>query len=246
MATVSSPPRAVYVAAVEALAGRVIGALTGADDTFWLAEQFSSADVTVGLAAVRVLGADALAPFVVAGHRFEPNDAEVVAASIRMFPTLSQISDLDESTVPVRALRDWATGQALARLGVTDLPGLTGPYPRWPGAEGVPGRGWLAWSGVLAQLSPLAFPGLDGPIHAQVRQHRLDVARGTTRALLRRDHLTAARLARWLATGPSSPTDPPLPVEPVLRHLELVADPDPRLLLEITMARCVLGGGLGA
>lgn len=253
----SSPPRVVYVAAVEALARRVVGALTGADDTFRLADDHSPLDMA-GLAAVRILGADALAPFVVGGHRFGLDDAEVIIASLRVFPLAesemgTQASGFDKSSfdtrcgggkegaIVVRALRDWATGQALSRLGLTVLPGLPGAYPQWSAADGSHGRGWLAWSGVLAQLSPLVFPGLDCPLHVQARQRRLDVARGTTRALLRGDHLTAARLARWLALGMGCPIDPPFAVEPVLRQLELVAEPDPQLLLEITMARSTLG-----
>ena len=96
-------------------------------------------------------------------------------------------------------------------------------------------------TGVQTCALPIVFPGLDCPLHVQARQRRLDVARGTTRALLRGDHLTAARLARWLAMGTGCPADPPFAVEPVLRQLELVAEPDPRLRLEITMARSVLG-----
>ncbi|MGH3538533.1 MAG: hypothetical protein ACRDQJ_09580, partial [Pseudonocardiaceae bacterium] len=77
------------------------------------------------------------------------------------------------------------------------------------------------------------------------RRYRLDVARGVTRAMLRRDYLTAARLARWLASGGEVPMDPPFAVEPVLRQLELVAGADPRLQLEIAIARYGLGGGAG-
>jgi hypothetical protein len=101
----------------------------------------------------------------------------------------------------------------------------------------------VVWAGVLAQLSPLAIPGLDGPVHADARRHRLDVARGVTRAMLRRDHLTAARLTRWLAMSGEVPMDPPFLVEPVLRQLELVGEADTRLQLEITIARHALGGG---
>jgi hypothetical protein len=96
---------------------------------------------------------------------------------------------------------------------------------------------------MLAQLSPLAVPGLDSVLHADVRRYRLDIARGVTRAMLRRDHLTAARLVRWLAVCGDAAMDPPFAVEPLVRQLELVAEPDPRMQLEITMTRSGRGGG---
>ncbi|MDQ3762799.1 MAG: hypothetical protein M3460_14435 [Actinomycetota bacterium] len=249
MAVVSGPPRAVYAAAVETLAGSVVRALTGAGGAFRLADQFwpgaDRAECRAGLAAVRVLGPDALAPFMLAAHRFDPDDAEVVTASIATFPTYQPgwgPEDDGNTAVPVRALRDWATGQVLTRLGV---PAVARTYPGRAGTGIGRQRGWVAWAAVLAQLSPLASPGLDGPLFADARRYRLDVARGVTRSMLRRDYLTAARLTRWLAACGEVAMDPPFALQPVLRQVELVAEPDPRLLLEITMARYGLGGGVG-
>jgi hypothetical protein len=248
MSMVSGPPRAVYATAVETLAGCVVRALTGEDDAFRLTDQFppesSPVDRQAGLAAVRILGSDALAPFMVAGHQFSFDDAEVVAISIRTFrlpePDLSGNHDhAVDITMLVRLLREWATGEVLTRLGE---PGCASPYPTQAGAGAGRERGWVAWVGMLAQLSPLAIPGLDSALHADVRRYRLDVARGVTRAMLRRDYLTAARLVRWLAGCGDAPMDPPFDVELVLRQLELVAEPDPRLWLEITMTRYGLGG----
>ena len=174
-----------------------------------------------------------------------PDDAEVVAISIRTFPLpeldLGAKYDHDaDNAMLVRALREWATGEVLTRLGES---GSATPYPARAGAGAGRDRGWVTWVGMLAQVSPLALPGLYSALHADVRRYRLDVARGVTRAMLRRDHLTAARLLRWLAACGDAPLDPPFPVELVLRQLELVAEPDPQLRLEITMARYGLGGG---
>jgi hypothetical protein len=217
--------------------------LTGADDAFALTEvlppESSPADHRAGLAAVRVLGADALVPFLVAGHQFSPDDAEVVAISMRTFPlpesdpAVSQDQDV-ETAAFVRLLREWATGEVLTRLGA---PGCACPYPVKAGARARQERGWVAWTGMLAALSPLAVPGLDSALHVDVRCSQVDVARGVTRAVLRRDHLTAARLVRWLAVCTDVPVDPPFAAEPVVHQLELIAEPDPRLQLEITMAR---------
>ena len=244
MSAISGPPRAVYATAVETLAGSVVRALTGADDAFRLADQIplgDPADQMAGLAAIRVLGADALAPFVLAGHRFSSADADVIATSIRTFPVPEPYqSDSDGNAKLVRELRDWATGQLLIGLGVPDS---IHPYPELARTGVGRDRGWVAWTGMLAQLSPLATPGLDSSLHADVRRYQLDVARGASRASLRRDALTAARLARWLGAFGEAPMDPPFPVEPLLRQLELAARPDHRLHLEIAITRYELGGG---
>jgi len=228
----------VYTAAVERLAASVVRALRGADDTFRLCDQILPLEESAGLAAVRVLGPDALAPFVSGGHRFSADDAEVVVASMRAFP----VPEAQPGSTPdghpggemaVRALREWATGEVLTRLGV---PGFARSCPR--GTDVGRDSGWLPWVVVLAQLSPLAFPGLDSPVHAQVRRYRRDVARGVTRAMLRRDYLTTARLVRWLSTAGEPAGDRWFALEPVMRHIELVAEPDAwLLLLELTIAR---------
>lgn len=248
MSVVSGPPRAVYAAAAETLAGCVVRSLTGADGAFRLSDQLAPesrpVDRQAGLAAVRVLGSDALAPFIAAGHQLSPEDAEVVGISIRTFPLpepdlSAHPNDEADHASLVRLLRQWATGEVLTRLG---HPGFASSYPSGVGAGFGRERGWLAWAEILAQLSPVALPGLDSTLHADVRRYRLDVARGVTRSMLRRDHLTAARLARWLAVCGRAPMDPPFAVELVVRELQLVAEPDPRLQLEIMMARHGLGG----
>jgi hypothetical protein len=236
MSVVSGSPWVVYAVAVERLAASVVRALGSVDGAFRLRDQLPGPDGMAGLAAVRILGPDALAPFVLGGHRFSAEDSEVAAASLRVFPVAAPNGYPEgphpDGTVPVRALRDWATGQVLTRLGA---PGFARPYPREAGV----GRdsGWLRWAGVLAQLSPLALPGVDSPIHAQVRRYPQDVARGVTRAMLRRDYLTAVRLLRWLAAEDEPAEEPWFALEPVMRHVELLAEPSARLVLELAVAR---------
>lgn len=84
---------------------------------------------------------------------------------------------------------------------------------------------------------PAGIAWTGSPVHADAQRRRLDTARGITRAMLRRDHLTAARLARWLGASGTAAMDPPFPLEPVLGYLELIADSDTRLQLEIIVAR---------
>jgi hypothetical protein len=235
MSRVCEPPRAVYAAAVEALSGCVLRALSGADGAFRLTEQLPVGEPTAGLAAVRVLGADVLAPYVIGGHRFGVEDAEVIDSSMSLFP----LSDggcagpVGHDLLPVRRLRDWATTAVLARL-------RDKPMPACPvvsdAADVASDAGWLAWSAALAQLAPLVSAGLDSPVHTRARERVVDTARGVTRSILRRDHLTAARLTRWLASAPDVPA---LSLDAALTHLALFSSDDPRLGLEIALARAV-------
>ncbi|KJK57420.1 hypothetical protein [Saccharothrix sp. ST-888] len=54
---------------------------------------------------------------------------------------------------------------------------------------------WPGWTAGLPQLSALALPGPHCPQRDQARRRRLDLGRGLTHALLRRDLLRAARPA---------------------------------------------------
>ena len=238
MSGVCESPRAVFVAATKTLADNVVRALTGADDVFRLTDQVPRDNPLAGLAAVRILGPDVLAPFTVAGQVFTASDAEVVATSIATFPDSGLDIGGDDSLVGARRARDWATSQLLERLGVSEGVGAVLP----PDALGEDQGEWLPWTTTLARLSPLACVGLDSPLHQQARQRCLDIARGVTRSMMRQDLLTAARLTRWLVTSFTGPmADLPLQPEPVLGHVELLADADPQLVLEIIMTRRGLG-----
>jgi len=178
------PPRAVYAATAEALAARVVRALNGAHHAFRLAEELA-ADEVAGLAAVRVLGPDALAPHTVGRSSLTAEDTEVVAAAFKAFPRTEPAED-PSSGPSVPALRDWATAGLLRCLGadhtMPDEPGDS-VWDDWPGAH----QEWLRCSGLLAALAPLAIPGLDSRAHEEARRRPLDISRGVTRAMLRRD-----------------------------------------------------------
>ena len=159
-----------------------------------------------------------------------------MAAAFTAFPRTELAGDLSFGP-SVPALRDWATAGLLARLGaehtMLDEPNDS-VWDEWPGAH----QDWLRFSGFLAALAPLATPGLDSPAHQQARRRPLDISRGVTRAVLRGDHLTAARLARWLLSAGPGPLEP----KPLLRHLELIGGAQSRLQLEIALARVALTG----
>lgn len=139
------------------------------------------------------------------------------------------------------AWRDWATGRLLARLTERDpsTPGLSTAPGTVATVLGDPGD-WQRWSIALAQLSSLAQPDVCTPVIQAVEEGGRSLSRGATRAVLRRDHPTAARLARWVALlagrGTRLDLDPGLLIE----HIRLHAGTEPSLLLDLAVARQLL------
>ncbi|MGH3856788.1 MAG: hypothetical protein ACRDR6_25540 [Pseudonocardiaceae bacterium] len=229
---VARPPGSVAVA-VDALAGAVAQALSGVGAAFRLGEVVGGwADSVVGLGAVRVLGADALTPFLFNGHPLSASDVEVVQAAIRVFPAPHRE---DPGDARVWRCRDWALGEVLAHLGV-NKPADQAAALDSGGEDGSAGEpAWPVWSASVSRLSVLALPAVGGPVREQVRRRRRDTWRGLARAMLRHDHLSAARLARWLALDAAVSSDSLLGA--ALSHLELFTAPPPRVRLEIALAR---------
>lgn len=134
--------------------------------------------------------------------------------------------------------RDWALGEVLAHLGVSE-PGSNQAAALNSGGEGE--SAWPVWSAAVSRLSMLALPAVGGPVREQVRRRRRDTWRGLARAMLRHDHLSAARLARWLALDAAVSSESLLGA--ALSHLELFTAPPPRVRLEIALARRLWEGG---
>ncbi|MFD7901911.1 hypothetical protein ACFV4G_06670 [Kitasatospora sp. NPDC059747] len=180
--------------------------------------------------------------------------ARLLAEARRVFPPPAADSWDGSPTGPpppaddanlVIAWQDWAASALLARTpygGEAAPPpaAVPRPGPR-PGSPPGP-RDWQAWSVRMAQLSVLALPGLDGPVHELARTHTLDLARGTARSMLRRDLRTAARLARWLAWARADGRPLRLEVGPVLERIRLTGDGSARTLLELAIAERLLNG----
>ncbi len=260
-------------------------------------------DPKAALAAIRVVGADVFAPFLLADAVFHPADAAALAQSFAVFPPpvgTPAPPPAGPAEPWLAAWRDWGTATLLARFagtetgglpaagteadgpfaagtevdlpyadvgsaGVppsTDIGGALAPQPSGapelaeadgvpavshtghtgaPGPTGTPGPGttWQTWSVRMGQLSPLALPGLDGPVHAVARAAPRALARGATRAVLRRDFPTAARIARWLALLAAEGERLPLDPVPLVRHLGLHGG-GPRLALDVAIARRLL------
>ncbi|QKW18227.1 hypothetical protein HUT16_03355 [Kitasatospora sp. NA04385] len=221
-----TPLRDEYAAAVEHLARRTLDALR--DDTAAPPPPLDAAAPRPLLAAARVLGPDLFAPRLLAGAGPDGPTAALLAEARRTLPPPAAPS---EQAALVLAWQDWAAGRLL---------GDGAPPP--PAPPGPAELGWQTWSVRMAQLSGLALPTLDGPVHDGARAHALALARGTVRSLLRRDPTTAARLARWLAWTGAEGLPPHLEVEPVLDRIRLAGDGSARTALGLAVAHRLLAG----
>lgn len=229
MSVTDATLRAEYGAAVERMAGRALDVLRGGGGTGALPWPLSKAE----LAAVRVLGADLFAPQLAGGLPADDGLAQAVAEAYRLFPPQPD-GDL------VIAWHDWATCTLASRTAGSAEPGQAALAPLEPPA-GTPG-GWRQWAPSMARLAPLALPGFDSPIHGTARAHPLCLARGTVRAMLRRDYRAAARLTRWLAWLHYTRVPVPLEITPLLTRLRQVGDGSARTNLDLAVAEHLLHG----
>jgi hypothetical protein len=229
-----------FLTAAAEVADRVLDAVRGTNEV-GLAEYVSAGtDPKVALGAVRLVGADLFAPHALLGRPVHPDYAAVVVDSLAVFPTVAPATTRQHQ---ITAWRDWATRQLLARA-TTPVPAALDVTP--PAGESVTAlfgtpRDWRGWATSAAQLSPLALPGVGGPILEAVFDGARPLAQGTTRAVLRRDFVTAARLVRWIAllvsAGVRQPLDPVLLVE----RIRLYGGTGSRLALDLAIARHLLG-----
>jgi hypothetical protein len=197
---VTDSSRAAYAASAAELSRRTLDALTGVGGAAVAAAHVeAAADRTAALAALRVVGADTFAPHLLAGAPLTDADAAAFDHCFALFPPAAEHAPPPPAgpEAPwVIGWRDWATATLRALL-----PGgaAAAAVPRPQPAGASPDADWNRWSVLMGQLCSLALPGLDGPVHAAARNAPLALARGATRAVLRRDYPTAARIARWLA-----------------------------------------------
>ncbi|MFD9684257.1 hypothetical protein ACFXPX_31290 [Kitasatospora sp. NPDC059146] len=225
-----TPLRDTYAAAVEQVAGRTLDALRNGDGAAAIVDPDTAATRPL-LAAVRVLGADLFAPQLFTGTEPDGPTAALLSEGRRAFPAPAPASPEAELVI---GWQDWAAGQLLARTPYGTAGAQPAPLPD-PAA-----MGWQAWSVRMAQLSALALPGLDGPVHETARTNTSALARGTVRAMLRRDLTTAARLTRWLARAAADGHPSRLELEPVLERIRLAGDGSARTGLELEAARRLL------
>ncbi|MFE5327408.1 hypothetical protein ACFRCG_13595 [Embleya sp. NPDC056575] len=234
-------PHEDYTAAVERVAGQALGVLMDAGGAVvpagFAADDLHTAqtrDPDADLPGLRVLGSDALAPHVLRGTPVPTDRAEAAARAFAVFPPDAVGASPD--TAWIVTWRDWATARTLTRFGLT----VDVPVPG-DGAQVADATSWQTWSVRMAQLSSLALPGLDGPIHTAAREGVEALSRGLVRAMLRRDYRTAARIARWLAWVAADGVAPPLDLAPLLRHVRLFGGGSTRTVLDTRIAQHVTG-----
>jgi hypothetical protein len=226
----TTPTPSTVTPAVHLLSGALTRVLLEDDDEFRLGRfPADMGDRSAGLAAVRVLGADVLTPFILAGRALPGEDGELVRAAVRAYPAPRE----PEQEAQLWGVRDAALVRALAGLGV-EATGWEGLAPARSPAYCLTLE-WVPLALDLVRLAGAAPPFADAALHAELACRHPDIGRGLVRALLRRDLLSAARLTRWLTLG-RAPDHGGL-VTPALDHLEIVGADDPRVLLETAITR---------
>lgn len=190
-------------------------------------------DDAVALAAIRVLGADVLAPYALHGGAARGGaDETVVRKALAAYPPRA-----DASEVSV-----W-TYRGLVEASRAYLPGGPGGWPPEPPAESewVRTEPWPRLAHRASQLAALSLPGLAPGLAADLAVRTEDLARGFVRAVRRRDWLQAAGLGRWLARLPDVPET--LGLDAGLRYVRRMGDSDARVTLQVTAARRFHGRG---
>ncbi|MDQ1034158.1 hypothetical protein QFZ75_000574 [Streptomyces sp. V3I8] len=206
---------------------RLTGSVPGADGP-------GAAD-GITLAAVRVVGADAVLPSVLRHTPAEPDDLAVFGRAVHAYPPPANAS-------PASVWSHWAMERTLLALeGSVD-----GASNGMPGNGSQPRAGWLegaSWQSLthqLAVLAPLAVPAADCAVTRVARSRPVDVARGFVRAVRRRDWLQAAGAGRWLVLLDGVPET--LGLAAGLEFVAQMGRDDPRVALQVEAARLMRAG----
>ncbi len=190
-------------------------------------------DDAVAVAAVRVLGADVLAPYALHGGAAGGGaDESVVRKALAAYPP-----GADASEVSV-----W-TYRGLVEASRTYLPGGPDTWPEAPraGTQWVAADPWPRLSHRVSQLAALTLPGLAPELAAALAPRTEDLSRGFVRAVRRRDWLQSAGLGRWLSRLPDVPET--LGLDAGLRYVHRMGEGDARVVLHVTAARRLHGRG---
>lgn len=179
----------------------------------------------VMVGAVRVLGADVLAPRAFLRCDSAATDLDIVRAAA--------VGPAAGAPVSVT----WMHWGLCAALDAADSGGgSVGAMTTEPDATWVQAVSWPVLTHRLAQVAALAMPGLDCALTAEASARVPDLARGFTRAVRRRDWLQAAGAGRWLAALGGVPTSLGLPEG--LEFVEhLAAAGEARVRLHVQAAR---------
>ncbi|MEN8652133.1 hypothetical protein ABCR94_16365 [Streptomyces sp. 21So2-11] len=221
--------------AVQELASEVVAALQGGDHRFALPRADNPGhDERLTLAALRVLGADALLPAALSPHK--PVDEADEAGLALMDRSL--LVHTPSAAAPAALWSHWAMDRAVRRSR-SPSPALTTGAPE-PDTQWLHGTSWQALTHQLAVLSALAVPGAACGVSLLAASRPVDVARGFVRAVRRRDWLQAAGAGRWLALLDGVP--PSLGLDTGLEFVAQMGAPDTRVALQVQAARMLRSG----
>ncbi|MFG1809592.1 hypothetical protein [Streptomyces sp. NPDC049040] len=214
------------------VANGVALALDGGGDAYALSALLAQDD-TVALAAIRVLGADVLAPYALGGDAARGGpDGQVVRRALAAYPPGSDASEV--SLWSYRGLVE--ASRAFLPENGEDL-----PLEPMPGDEWVRTDPWPQLARRASQLAALSLPGLAPALAAGLAARTDDLARGFVRAIRRRDWMQAAGVGRWLARVPDVPDS--LGLDVGLTYVRRMSGGDPRVVLHATAAQRFPGGG---
>ncbi|MGV9845086.1 hypothetical protein ACWDUB_23720 [Streptomyces fungicidicus] len=216
--------------AVQDLASGVVSALRGGGHPrVVLPADTGGAAGELALAAVRVLGADAMLPSVLLRIPPDPAEAAVFRKAVEAHPPRP------DAASSVR-WSHWGMARTLRRI---DPSSPAGP-PDEPGTGALDEADWQSLTRQLAVLAPLALPGEDCAVSRAAVRRPVDVARGFVRAVRRRDWRQAAGAGRWLTLLPGVPDT--LGLVSGLDFVELMGGQDPLVALHVQAARLMRTG----
>ncbi|MDI5968543.1 hypothetical protein POF50_004140 [Streptomyces sp. SL13] len=216
--------------AVRDLASEVVSALRGGDHPGVVCAPAGIVeDDKLGIAAVRVLGADVLLPSIMSRRRPEGLDVRILRQALTAFPPGA---DASRAT----AWSHWAMARSLRALD----PPVPHPADDEPDASWLDTAPWQALTHQVSLLAALAVPGGDCGVLRALARRPHDVARGFVRAVRRRDWLQAAGAGRWLAVLDDVP--PSLGLDTGLEFIQHMDGADPRVALHVSAAQLLRAG----
>lgn len=221
-------------AAVQDLASGVVSVLRDGDHTrAVLPADTGRESADLALAAVRVLGADAILPSLLWATPPDPSDVIVFRKAVETYPPRADAA-------PTVLWSHWAMVRALHRI---DPSSPCGPPPDEPSVGWLEEAAWQSLTHQLAVLAPLALPGEESAVRRTAARRPVDVARGFVRAVRRRDWRQAAGAGRWLTLLPDVPDT--LGLASGLDFVELMGGQDPQVALHLRAARLMSRTGAG-
>ncbi|MFH9044634.1 hypothetical protein ACH4FA_35660 [Streptomyces sp. NPDC017966] len=220
-------------AAVQDLASGVVSALRDGGHTRTVLPAGTDGEAgDLVLAAVRVLGADAMLPGLLLGTPPDPAEVAVFRKAVEAYPPRAD-------AVPTVRWSHWGMARTLRRID----PSFSSGPPDEPDTDWLDEANWQSLTHRLAVLAPLALPGEDCAVRRAAGRRPVDVARGFVRAVRRRDWRQAAGAGRWLTLLPGVPDT--LGLEAGLDFVELMGERDPHVALQVQAARLMRTGARG-